>query len=194
MRGTFALTHAAMPHLRPGGSVLVISSITAWKGFPGGTSYATTKAAVCSLMECLYGQLRDLPDIAPPEVLDRTTSGTRITLAVRYVFTGKVDPIVKRLVKIDQLVWVQTTEFDTSAHEASLTVVPEKLGSMLQCSGRFDLTAAPGGGTVRTLSGELKVKVPLLGGRAEKALGPGILRRIDLEADALRTWLQVGRA
>jgi hypothetical protein len=136
-----------------------------------------------------YGQLRDLPDLAPPEVLDRTASGSRITLRVRYVFTGHVDPIVKRLVDVDELVWVQTTEFDTEAHEASLTVVPEKLGSMLRCGGRFELAPTPAGGTVRTLTGELKVKVPLLGGRAEKALGPGILRRIDLEADALRTWL-----
>ncbi len=138
-----------------------------------------------------YGQLRDLPDIAPPAVISRTETGSRITLEVRYVFTGKVDPIVKRLVDVDQLVWVQTTEFDTSAHVAALTIVPEKLGSMLQCAGRFDLTPDPrGSGTVRTLTGELKVKVPLLGGRAERALGPGILRRIDLEADALRAWLR----
>jgi NAD(P)-dependent dehydrogenase (short-subunit alcohol dehydrogenase family) len=45
VRGTYRLTQAAMPHLGPGGSVLVISSITAWKGFPGGSSYAMTKAA-----------------------------------------------------------------------------------------------------------------------------------------------------
>ncbi|MCU1456305.1 MAG: hypothetical protein JWL73_397 [Actinomycetia bacterium] len=144
-----------------------------------------------------YAQLRDLPDLAPPEVVDRAAVGSRITLTVRYVFTGHVDPIVRRVVPVDQLVWVQTTEFDTAAHEATLTVVPEKLGSMLQCAGKFvlqpatrtsgDGVARPG--TVRTLTGELRVKVPLLGGRAEKALGPGILRRIDLEADALRAWL-----
>ncbi len=136
-----------------------------------------------------YDQLHDLPDLAPPEVLDRTEVGSRITLRVRYVFTGHVDLIVRRVVNIDQLVWIQTTEFDTHAHEATLTVVPEKLGSMLQCAGKFELASTSAGGTVRTLTGELKVKVPLLGGRAERALAPGILRRIDLEADALRTWL-----
>jgi hypothetical protein len=144
-----------------------------------------------------YDQLRDLPDLAPPEVVARTEVGSRITLRVRYVFTGYLDPIVRRILPVEQLVWVQTTELDTAAHEASLTVVPEKLGSMLQCAGKFELVAAtrtsgsgiPKPGTVRTLTGELKVKVPLLGGRAEKALGPGILRRIDLEADALRAWL-----
>ncbi len=138
-----------------------------------------------------FGQLHNLPDIAPPEVISRTETGSRITLEVRYVFTGEVDPIVRRLVNVDELVWVQTTEFDTSAHEAALTVVPEKLGSMLQCAARFDLSPDPrGSGTVRTLTGDLRVKVPLLGGRAEKALGPGILHRIDLEADALRAWLR----
>ena len=144
-----------------------------------------------------YEQLRDLPDLAPPEVLDRTEVGSRITLQVRYVFTGHIDPIVRRIVNVDQLVWVQTTELDTAAHEASLTVAPEKLGSMLQCAGKFELAPATRTsgdgiskpGTIRTLTGQLKVKVPLLGGRAEKAIGPGILRRIDLEADALRAWL-----
>ena len=46
------------------------------------------------------------------------------------------------------------------------------------------------GGTTQQISGELKVRVPLIGGTAEKKLVPGIVRRLDVMADALTATLK----
>ena len=52
------------------------------------------------------------------------------------------------------------------------------------------LMLAPGfGGTVETLDAELKAKVPLLGGKIEKAASPPIEEAIDIEAKTAAEWL-----
>ena len=49
---------------------------------------------------------------------------------------------------------------------------------------------APGGpGTVEQLDAELKAKVPLIGGKIEKAAAPPIEEAIDIEAQTAQEWL-----
>ena len=53
------------------------------------------------------------------------------------------------------------------------------------------LMLAPGaGGTVETLDAELKAKVPLIGGKIEKAAAPPIEEAIDIEATTAKKWLK----
>ncbi len=37
----------------------------------------------------------------------------------------------------------------------------------------------------RVISGDFRIKIPLVGGKAEKAIVPGLARRLDVEADAV---------
>jgi NAD(P)-dependent dehydrogenase (short-subunit alcohol dehydrogenase family) len=53
VRAPFALTCAAMPQLRPGGSVLFISSVGGHVGFAGCSAYGASKGAVELLVKCL---------------------------------------------------------------------------------------------------------------------------------------------
>ena len=46
VRAPFALTQAAMPHLGPGSTVIFLSSIAGFVGFPGAVAYCATKGAV----------------------------------------------------------------------------------------------------------------------------------------------------
>jgi hypothetical protein len=41
----------------------------------------------------------------------------------------------------------------------------------------------------RRISGEFRIKIPLIGGKAERAIVPGLARRLDVEAAALATAL-----
>ena len=59
----------------------------------------------------------------------------------------------------------------------------------VSCNGTFVLHDADGGQCLRTLDGELRIRVPIIGSRAEKSLAPGIMRRLDLEAEALDRYL-----
>ena len=52
------------------------------------------------------------------------------------------------------------------------------------------LAIAPGGpGTVEKLDAELKAKLPLIGGKIEKAAAPPIEEAIDIEARTAQEWL-----
>ena len=52
------------------------------------------------------------------------------------------------------------------------------------------LAIAPGGpGTLEELEAELKAKVPLIGGKIEKAASPPIEESIDIEARTAKEWL-----
>jgi NAD(P)-dependent dehydrogenase (short-subunit alcohol dehydrogenase family) len=56
-RGAFFTVRAALPHLRPGGSVILMTSGSNRIGSPGAPVYAATKAAVRSLARSLAADL-----------------------------------------------------------------------------------------------------------------------------------------
>lgn len=135
-----------------------------------------------------YEQL-DLPDVTKPEVLGRDHDGTTVTIRLRYVFDGHLDPIVNTVLGNQEIAWAQTLAFDTSTHRGTLSIEPSVLSDKVHCNA--DITLA-GDGTqcIRTLSGQFSVRIPLLGGKAESAIGPGIQRRLDIEAAALADWVR----
>jgi NAD(P)-dependent dehydrogenase (short-subunit alcohol dehydrogenase family) len=53
VRAPYALTAAAIEDLRPGGSILFISSVGGHVGFPGCTAYGASKGAIEILVKCL---------------------------------------------------------------------------------------------------------------------------------------------
>jgi NAD(P)-dependent dehydrogenase (short-subunit alcohol dehydrogenase family) len=53
VRGPYGLTLAAIEHLRPGGSVVFISSVGGHVGFPGCSAYGASKGAIELLVRCL---------------------------------------------------------------------------------------------------------------------------------------------
>ena len=53
----------------------------------------------------------------------------------------------------------------------------------------WEVCAATGTSTRRVATGTLKVHVPLVGGRVEKAIVGGITEHADAEAELLGTWI-----
>jgi hypothetical protein len=135
-----------------------------------------------------YAQL-DLPDLERPELIVRKEHGAQTDIHLRFRYTGRLDPIARRIVGHDHVSWVQRLVVDASAGSGALTVEPEIGVVPVSCTGTFTMHDADGGQCLRTLDGELRVKVPVIGGRAERSLAPGITRRLDLEAAALDIYL-----
>jgi hypothetical protein len=130
-----------------------------------------------------------LPDVGPPKVLSREEDGDTVTLRVDYHYTGSLDSLARRVLRSSDVAWVQETKLDRSAHRTTFTVIPKVHAERFQCGGIMQLTEA-GAATERVIDGELKIKVPLFGGRAEGLIVPGLRTRMNREAELLDEWLK----
>ncbi|HEX4244070.1 MAG TPA: DUF2505 family protein [Acidimicrobiales bacterium] len=134
----------------------------------------------------------DLPDLGRPELLEHRAEGHETVVRLRYEFVGSLDPIAQRLIGSSRLVWVQEVRVDRSAGSGALRFEAEK--SPRQLYGTADFVLTPGeGDSVRTLDGELVVAVPGIGRMAERRIVPGLVRRLDIEAEALNAQLEQER-
>ena len=125
-----------------------------------------------------------LPDLSRPELLEEGDDGDKAMLRLRYEFVGSLDPIAHRLIGSSHLAWIQEVRVDRSAGSGALRYEAEKDPRRLYGAADFVLTTAAGG-TVRRLDGELIVAVLGVGRMAERRIVPGLLRRLDIEAQAL---------
>jgi hypothetical protein len=134
-----------------------------------------------------------LPDLSPPTVLEHDTSGTEHVLRLRYEYVGQLDPIARRLLGNRSLTLIQTVTLDPATGTGTLTLEAEADPRRLH--GRAGITLTEhGGSTTRTLEGDFTVKVPVIGGTAERKLLPGVLSRFDVEAAALTARLRADEA
>jgi hypothetical protein len=131
-----------------------------------------------------FQQRLDLPDLGPPTIVDASAIGSARVLKLRYEFVGNLDPIARRILGSRKLTWLQELRMDTASRRGTLTFAAEADPNRMRGNGAIVLTATPGGAH-RHMDGELKVKVPLVGGTAEKKIVPGLIRRLDIEAAAV---------
>ena len=132
-----------------------------------------------------------LPDLSRPEVVEQRADGNEAMLRLRYEFVGSIDPIAQRLLGSSRLAWVQEVRVDKSSGTGALRFEAEKDPKRLHGAADFVLSEADGG-TLRSIDGELVVAVPGIGRMAERRIVPGLLRRMDIEAQALDEALKPG--
>jgi hypothetical protein len=132
-----------------------------------------------------------LPDLSQPEVLESSSDEERSKLRLRYEFVGDIDPMARRLVGQSRLAWAQQVVMDHSTNSGELAFNAEADPKRLHGSARFTLQSVDGR-CVRRLDGELVVAVPLVGSRAERKIVPGVLRRLETEAEAINDALARG--
>jgi Protein of unknown function (DUF2505) len=130
-----------------------------------------------------------LPDLSQPELLEHREDGDSTDIQLRYEFVGSLDPIAQRLIGAGRLAWVQSVRIDRSTGSGSLQFEAQKDPRRLHGKADFDI-AASDHGCVRRLGGELIVAVPGVGRMAERRIVPGLLRRLDIEAEAVNKHLR----
>ena len=130
---------------------------------------------------------------APPETEPETEPETGVLL--RYEFTGSLDPVALRLLGGTRLTWSQEVHL-RDGEGGWLTFAAESSPRLLH--GRADFVLRPdraragsrARATVRRLDGELTVAIPVVGRMAERRIVSGVLGRLDVEAGAVRRWLE----
>jgi hypothetical protein len=146
---------------------------------------ATPVAVAEILCDPAFHLALDLPDLSRPEVIAHTTVGTKRSLSLRYTFVGHLDPVARRLLAGRKLTWIQELHLDEASGEGRLSFSAEAEADRLYGAAEVTLTALADDRTRRRIVGEFFVKVPLVGGTAERRIVPGLVRRLDVEAAAL---------
>jgi len=150
---------------------------------------APVDAVESAMVDPTFLESTRLPDVGPPKVLSREEDGDTVTLRVDYQYTGSLDSLARRVLRTGDVAWVQQTVLDRSTHRTTFTVTPKVHAERFECGGVMQLTAA-GDRTKRVIDGELKIKVPLFGRRAEGLIVPGLRARMNREAELLGEWLK----
>jgi Protein of unknown function (DUF2505) len=128
----------------------------------------------------------DLPDLSRPTVMESTVDGTARLLRLRYEYIGQIDAIARRIVGGRKLTWIQELRLDTATYTGTLSFSAEADPKRLNGEATVAIVTVDGGdGCRRQIAGDLHVRVPLVGGKAEGRIVPGLVRRLDVEAAAL---------
>lgn len=151
----------------------------------------------------LYPTLVGLPSLVDIEVLDRKASAGKVRMRIRFAFTGHLPSAVTAVVDPSRLTWVQESNHDLATGAATFRLLPDHYPDRLTASGTFRVAPQPtttskakakAKGSTRTVTGELKVHVLLVGGKAEGGIVNGLREYLAAEAPAVDHYLAEQRA
>lgn len=134
----------------------------------------------------------DLPKIGGAELLDQERDGTRVRQRIRYRFTGELSSAVTAVVDRDRLTWVDESDYDLATRTSAHRIVPDHYGNRLEASYSSRLETDGDGATRRIAEGAVKVRMPLVGGRVERAIVSGLEEHAGAEAELLERWVARG--
>ncbi|MGH9013291.1 MAG: DUF2505 family protein [Acidimicrobiia bacterium] len=150
---------------------------------------APVDAVEAALLDAAFvAATADLPKIGGAQLLEQRRDGDRVHQRVRYRFTGELSAAVTAVVDRDRLTWVDDAEHDLGAHRSEHRIVSDHYRDRLQASYAARL-GPDGGGTRRVVSGSVNVRMPLVGGRVERAIVSGLEDHARGEAALLARWL-----
>ena len=127
----------------------------------------------------------DLPDLARPDVVTHEVDGASHRLTLRYEYIGQLDPIAQKVVGGRKLTWVQDLRIDVITGAGMLGFSADGVGGRADGTASVTITATGDASCRRRIDGDFRIKIPLVGSKAERAIVPGLLRRLDVEAEAL---------
>ena len=129
----------------------------------------------------LYEALPDFERISRPEILDRTKSGDRVVMRLRYRFTAELPAAALAVIDPDRLTWIEETTYDLGRGTASIRLLPDHYASKMTATAEARITPQ-GAGSNRSVSGDLRVRIFLVAGQVERAIVSGLREHLDEEA------------
>ena len=134
--------------------------------------------------------LSDIGDLHDRHVLDRTQAADgSIVRNVRCILSLHISGMAKSMLGDSDPAWVQEERWDASLTHCDWIIHPEVAAELLSASGTIDISGTEGG-TKRLVTGEVKVRVPLYGGKVEGWIVDGVTRAYDEEAERIAAWLE----
>jgi Protein of unknown function (DUF2505) len=112
----------------------------------------------------------------------------RVQRRIRCVLGTELPGAARRLLGDSDPAWIENAMWFPDEMRWEWTIEPEAAADLLESAGAIDLAGGKSR-TLRTVSGRVKVKVPVFGGRVEGWIVDGLKRAYDEEANVLRTHL-----
>jgi hypothetical protein len=142
------------------------------------------------LDETFWGSLADLSTTSPPEVLGIERKGDRAVVRLHWVLSVELPKEAARFIDPNDVAWVEETHWNLVDRTAQVSFQPDQAAGLLRASADAALLAQ-GDDAVRSIRGELKVRIPLLGHKVEPVIVEGVGDHLDEEAGAVAARLGV---
>lgn len=156
--------------------------------------HAAVEAVARTLVDARFvATTTELPKIGGAELLDQRRDGDHVRQRIRYRFTGELSSAVTRVVDTDRLTWVDESDHDLAIHRSEHRILPDHYGDRLRAGYTTRLVPDGDGRTRTVVTGELTVRVPLVGRRVERAIVSGLEEHAHAEAELLGRWVADAR-
>jgi len=141
-----------------------------------------------------YATLTGLPKISSPELLDHRSGAGKVHISYRQRYTGDLPAAAQSMIDPRKISWIEELTFDLSSQVADTRLKPDHYADRFSCSGRYTFRDLSGGRSSRRLDGDLRVRVPLVGGRVESALISGLKEHAGAEQDLIEDQLRAAKS
>ncbi len=137
-----------------------------------------------------YDTLIGLPELDRPEVLSHESDGEQVKLRIRYRLIRELSPAVRAIVDERKLSWVEVSTHDLRRREVTFRMDPDNYADRFRASGSYRFDASDDGtGTSRHSTGELTIRMPIVGRRVEQAIVDGLQAHLHAEAPLVEQWV-----
>lgn len=130
-----------------------------------------------------------LPKLGAPELLDEERDADVVRRQIRFQFAGELNSAVRAVVDPAKLSWVEDSTTYLQERRTTWVIRPDHYADKLASHGESRLEPAGDTASRRTTTGEVKVKVFLVGGKVESAIISGMEEHAVLERQALLSHL-----
>lgn len=136
-----------------------------------------------------YESLEALPNLGRPELLSHEVKGSTVRMRVRYRFTGQLSAAVRAAIDPKKLTWVEEADHDLVAHRVTFRMIADHYADRFKSSGTYRFEPAGDAATTRNCTGDIEIRMPLVGRRVENAIISGLREHLDSEVDLVEHWI-----
>ncbi len=139
-----------------------------------------------------YQSLGELAGISAPEVRSFSRTDDHVHLELGYRFAGQLNGPAKRILDPEKITWAQVTDVDLTARRTDVRMVPDNYQSLLSFNAWYELRSEGEATCSQHFEGDLRIRLPLLGPLAERAIGGSIRQNITETAHLVERYVTRG--
>ena len=146
------------------------------------------RVAEVTLDQDFQASLKDIGRLKDRKVLSQKKSGANVVRRTRCVLDIHLGGMAKKMLGDSEPAWVELATWDPERLRWRWEIEPEVGEELLSAFGEMTLEQ-DGSGTTRTVRGDVRVSVPIYGGRVENTIVEGLRDAYDEEAERISEWL-----